>query len=150
MDSDDGIRLRESQNVWLDHLTLSNYPDGLVDITRESTGVTVSWCDLGDHDKVMLISASPDHDFDSVIRVTLHHNHFHDSVQRHPRLRWGRVHAFNNVYQRWGSYGVGASHRSQLLSENNVFVAGSSVFKPPSLDRKEKIDALRNAAENAD
>lgn len=32
----------------------------------------------------------------------------------------------------------------------NVFVAGSSVFKPPSLDRKEKIDALRNAAENHD
>jgi ribulose-phosphate 3-epimerase len=31
----------------------------------------------------------------------------------------------------------------------NVFVAGSSVFKPPSLDRKEKIDALRNAAESA-
>jgi ribulose-phosphate 3-epimerase len=31
----------------------------------------------------------------------------------------------------------------------NVFVAGSSVFNPPSLDRKEKIDALRNAAENS-
>jgi len=30
----------------------------------------------------------------------------------------------------------------------NIFVAGSSVFKPPSLDRKDKIDALRNAAEN--
>jgi ribulose-phosphate 3-epimerase len=32
----------------------------------------------------------------------------------------------------------------------NVFVAGSSVFNPPSLDRKEKIDALRHAAEHPD
>jgi ribulose-phosphate 3-epimerase len=30
----------------------------------------------------------------------------------------------------------------------NVFVAGNSVFNPPSLDRKDKIDVLRNAAEN--
>ena len=31
----------------------------------------------------------------------------------------------------------------------NVFVAGSSVFQPPSLDRKPQIDALRQAARAA-
>ncbi|HJL19873.1 MAG TPA: polysaccharide lyase family 1 protein [Sandaracinaceae bacterium LLY-WYZ-13_1] len=125
-DGEDAIRIVDgTENVWIDHVTLSDYPDGLIDITRASRMVTVSWCELFDHDKVMLISHSPEHTPDEAIRVTLHHNHFHDTTQRHPRLRFGRVHTFNNLHRRWDSYAIGASHRSQLVSEHNVFVAGS-------------------------
>jgi len=122
---DDAVQIiHGAERVWLHHLSLSNFFDGLVDITRASTDVTVSWCHFTDHDKTMLISANPDHTDDVIIRVTLHHNWFEETIQRHPRARWGRVHIFNNHFDGWGSYAVGASHLSSVLSENNIFEAG--------------------------
>jgi pectate lyase len=67
--------------------------------TRASTDVTVSWNKFEEHNKVMLIGASPEHLSDVTIRVTVHHNHFLRTVQRHPRVRYGRVHVFNNLYE---------------------------------------------------
>lgn len=124
-EEDDAIRLRDARNVWVHRLDLSDYPDGLLDITRASTQVTVSHCEFHDHDKVMLIGHSPTHSADRAIRVTLTRNYFHDSNVRHPRLRYGRVHAFNNVWERWDGYGVAASQESEFLSENNAYLAGA-------------------------
>jgi pectate lyase len=122
---DDAIQIKDgSQHVWIDHLTLSDYYDGLLDITVQATDVTVSWCHFLDHDKTMLISASVDHTADTVIRATLHHNHFDHTNQRHPRLRYGKVHAYNNYYDQWGSYGIGSSQNGQVLSQSNIFEAG--------------------------
>ncbi len=124
-DSDDAIRLmNDAHDVWIHHVSFSAYPDGLLDITRRSTDVTVSWCKFSQHNKVMLIGASPDHEFDDVIRVTLHHNWFRETTQRHPRLRYGKVHAFNNYYDSWGSYGAVSSTHGQLYSERNIYEAG--------------------------
>jgi pectate lyase len=61
-----------------------------------------------------------------VIRVTLHHNYFRRTVQRHPRLRFGKVHAFNNYLYQWKSYGMASCIGAQLLSERNIFEAGTS------------------------
>ena len=122
---DDAIEVTEaSHHVWIDHLSLSDCYDGLVDVVRQSTDVTISWCHFSDHDKTMLIGASPDQTDDDVIRVTLHHNHFDGTHQRHPRLRFGKVHAYNNYLDQWGSYGMGSSMTGQLLSQANIFEAG--------------------------
>lgn len=39
----DAIQIKpNSKHIWIDHFSLSNYDDGLIDITRESTDITVS------------------------------------------------------------------------------------------------------------
>ena len=122
---DDAIHIiNGTRNVWIDHCSLSDWGDGLVDITRSSTDITVSWCRFTSHDKVMLIGASPRATGDREIRVTLHHNLFLGTEERHPRLRFGKVHAYNNVLMRWGSYGMASTMSGELLSQSNVFVAG--------------------------
>ena len=74
--------------------------DGLLDITNESDFVTVSWNQFTSHDKTMLIgnsdSATEDREH---LRVTLHHNLFDGVGQRTPRVRFGKVHVYNNVYR---------------------------------------------------
>lgn len=113
-----------SRRVWVHHVAISNFADGAVDITRGATDVTVSWSRFTDQTKVMLIGADEGHEVDSGIRVTLHHNLFEGTGQRHPRLRWGWVHAFNNVISHWESFGMAASQLGQLRAERNVFMPG--------------------------
>lgn len=124
-DSSDAIQIiRDARTIWVDHVTLESFPDGLLDITRGGTDITVSWSHFRNHDKVMLIGADKAHTGDTVIRVTLHHNWFQRTTQRHPRLRYGRVHVFNNYYERWGSYAIGSSQRGEVRSERNIYEAG--------------------------
>jgi pectate lyase len=123
----DGIQIiNGASHIWIDHVSLSDFDDGLIDITRAATDVTVSWCRFEDHNKVMLIGASAESTGDVAIRVTLHHNFFDGTSRRHPRLRFGRVHAFNNYLRRWESYGMASSMYGQLLSEHNIFEADES------------------------
>jgi pectate lyase len=122
----DAIRIYNgAHDIWVHHCEFSRWFDGCVDITGASTNVTVSWCKFHDHDKVMLIGASPDDTGDVVIRVTLHHNFFNGTKERHPRLRFGKVDAYNNYLYHWGSYGMATCMYGQLLVEANIFEAGS-------------------------
>ena len=121
----DAVSVRaRARDVWLHHLTLREFSDGLIDVTREATGVTVSWCRFERHEKVMLVGGDEERPQDHVIRLTLHNNLFDRTGQRQPRLRFGRVHAFGNVLDRWQSIGMAANHGGQLLIERNVFLAG--------------------------
>ena len=122
---DDAVHvINGAQNLWIDHCSLSHWSDGLIDITRAATDITISWCRFLHHDKVVLIGADPSESGDAVIRVTLHHNHFERTTERHPRLRFGKVHAYNNYYEGWGSYGAAASMLGELLSQANIYEAG--------------------------
>ncbi len=123
----DGITVYgDVRNVWIDHCDFARFTDGLVDITVRSSDITVSWSQFWDHDKGVLISASDSHTFDSVIRVSMHHNYFHDIHERTPRVRFGKVHVFNNYMKNWGYYGVRSAIDAQVVVENNIFEAGSS------------------------
>jgi pectate lyase len=125
-EDNDAITIRNgSHHIWIDHCSFSDYGDGLVDIKEAATDITVSWSKFSNHDKVMLISASTNDTGDTDIRVTLHHNWFHETTQRHPRLRFGRAHIFNNYFDNWKSYGIGCSYKGQCRSENNIFEAGA-------------------------
>jgi len=75
----------------------------------------------------MLISANDNDTEDENTRVTLHHNWFKETRQRHPRVRHAKVHAFNNYFDKWKSYGMGCSTNSECYSEHNVFEAGSKI-----------------------
>ncbi|XP_024533220.1 putative pectate lyase 21 [Selaginella moellendorffii] len=116
----------DAKDVWIDRCTLSDYNDGLIDITRRSTRVTVSRCHFYRHKKTMLISANPRHVGDRNIKVTIHHCYFDQTQERHPRVRFAKVHLYNNYFREWGVYGVRASVEAQIVSEHNVYEAGTS------------------------
>ncbi|KAL0426360.1 UNVERIFIED_CONTAM: Pectate lyase 2 [Sesamum latifolium] len=121
----DGIQIKpNSQHIWIDRCSLSDYDDGLIDITRGSTDITISRCYFANHDKTMLIGADPSHTFDRCIRVTIHHCFFDGTRQRQPRVRFGKVHLYNNYTRDWGIYAVCASVESQIYSQCNFYEAG--------------------------
>ncbi|MCO5573391.1 hypothetical protein L7F22_027162 [Adiantum nelumboides] len=125
-DDVDAIQLKpNSKHVWIDRCSLSDYDDGLIDITRQCTDITVSRCHFFNHNKTMLIGADPSHVEDRCIRVTIHHCFFDGTRQRHPRVRFGKVHLYNNYTRDWGIYAVCASVESQVLSQCNFYEAGS-------------------------
>ena len=72
-------------------------------------------CHFLQHDKTMLIGSDPSHIGDRCIRVTIHHCFFDGTKQRHPRVRYGKVHLYNNYTRNWGIYAVCASVESQVL-----------------------------------
>uniref|UniRef100_A0A2P2L1D0 Pectate lyase n=1 Tax=Rhizophora mucronata TaxID=61149 RepID=A0A2P2L1D0_RHIMU len=121
----DGIQIKpNSKHIWIDRCSLRDYDDGLIDITRGSTDITVSRCHFVQHDKTMLIGADPSHIDDRCIRVTIHHCFFDGTRQRHPRVRFGKVHLYNNYTRNWGIYAVCASVESQIYSQCNIYEAG--------------------------
>lgn len=108
-------------HVWIDHNNLSSAEDGLVDITRGADLVTVSWNRFFKQNKVSLVGAGDLHAGDQErLRVTFHHNWFHGTRQRHPRVRYGRVHLFNNLYENVVA-GVGIGVDAQIVSTGNFF-----------------------------
>ncbi|CAN4090137.1 unnamed protein product [Withania somnifera] len=104
----DGIQIKpNSRHIWIDRCSLRDYDDGLIDITRQSMDITISRCYFAQHDKTMLIGADPSHVGDRCIRhdpifLTIHHCFFDGTRQRHPRVRFGKVHLYNNYTRNWG------------------------------------------------
>jgi len=83
---DDGVTIDQSTNVWIDHNEFysdldhhKDYYDGLLDITRGSDFVTVSWNQFHDHYKTLLVGHSDNYgDVDAgKFHITFHHNHFY-------------------------------------------------------------------------
>jgi pectate lyase len=125
-DDADAITIRNSSVVWIDRCEFSPYRDGLIDVIEGSTDVTVSWSKFSEHNRVMLLGASASDTEDQDMRVTLHHNWFYQTEQYNPRIRFGRVHMYNNLLDGWKSYGAAASYYSQLYSEQNVYIVAES------------------------
>ncbi|KAK1304993.1 putative pectate lyase 2 [Acorus calamus] len=120
----DAIRLVGSSKIWIDHNTLYQSEDGLLDVTRKSTGVTISNNWFRDHDKVMLLGHDDSFVQDRNMRVTIVFNRFGPNCnQRMPRVRHGYAHVANNLYDGWGNYAIGGSMNPSIKSEANFFIA---------------------------
>ncbi|XAR68998.1 Pectate lyase [Bertholletia excelsa] len=121
----DAIQIKpNSKHIWIDRCSFCDYEDGLIDITRGSTHVTISRCYFSRHNKTILIGADPSHTGDRCIRVTIHHCFFDGTKQRHPRVRFGKVHLYNNYSRNWGIYAVCAGVESEIYSQCNIYEAG--------------------------
>ncbi|KAK3035675.1 hypothetical protein RJ639_032547 [Escallonia herrerae] len=128
----DGISLFGATNVWIDHISMSNCQDGLIDAVEGSTAITISNCHFTHHNEAMLFGASDTYSEDSMMQMTLAFNHFGQGlVQRMPRCRWGFVHIVNNDYTHWLMYAIGGSTHPTILSQGNRFIA------PPNPNAKE-------------
>ncbi|QKJ19107.1 hypothetical protein [Microbacterium hominis] len=147
----DNLSVWTSTSVWIDHNTFDDgeHPptaldrvygrpfevhDGLVDITHGSDLVTMSWNWLKHHDKTDLIGSSDSRTQDrGQHRVTQHHNRWTDIGQRAPRVRYGDVHVYNNLYEQtalsagdqvpgtpYFQYFWGAGRESSIIAESNA------------------------------
>jgi pectate lyase len=128
----DAVTLSGSaHHVWFDHCAISDGSDGNLDITDSADFVTVSWTKFfyssnrpGDHQFSSLIGSSDDATDDAGhLRVTFYGDWWAEHVsERMPRVRFGKVHLFNNLYTSEGNqYCVGLGFDANLLTENNVF-----------------------------
>ncbi|KAF5478268.1 hypothetical protein F2P56_004842 [Juglans regia] len=120
----DAIRLVTASKVWLDHNTLYACEDGLLDVTRGSTDITISNNWFRDQDKVILLGHDDGFLRDKNMKVTLIYNHFGPNCnQRMPRIRHGYAHVVNNFYQGWMQYAIGGSMNPSVKSQANLFIA---------------------------
>ncbi|GAA5187876.1 pectate lyase [Rugosimonospora acidiphila] len=151
----DTLSVIGATHVWVDHCDFSdgNNPDsdqpeylgrpyqvhdGLLDITKGADLVTASNNYLHDHDKSMLIGSTDSPTYDvGKLRVTLHNNRFANLGQRGPRVRFGQVDIYNNLYDIPNatgpfaadgySYSWGVGHLSAIYAQNNAIMLGSGV-----------------------
>ena len=145
----DLVSLSGATHVWIDHNTLSdgnnhdaNQPlyfgrpyqvhDGASDIIKGSDFVTVSYNDYYDHDKTMLIGSTDTPGVDvGALRITVHHNRFGNVIQRAPRVRFGQLDVYNNLYTATDEdtyqYSFGVGVESSIYAENNYFKLSADV-----------------------
>jgi pectate lyase len=121
-----------SHHVWVDHCEVLNGSDGNLDVNDGSDYVTISWTKFSytggrtnGHQFSNLVGSGDDVPTDAGrLRVTYHHDWWADNVQeRMPRVRYGQVHLFNNLYTPSGNnYCIGLGFYANVLTENNLFV----------------------------
>lgn len=61
------------------------------------------------------------HKKDTVIRATFHHNIYRGGVARAPKLRFGKLHFYNNYVKEWGWSAIELHENAQGVIENNIF-----------------------------
>jgi pectate lyase len=113
-----------SHHIWIDHNDLASGFDGLIDVKRGSSYVTVSWNHTHNHTKNMLLGHDDSNAAQDVgrLKVTYHHNWFNVTPQRNPRIRFGEpVHIYNNYYLRNSDAGVACQANAGCLVEGNYF-----------------------------
>jgi len=120
----DGISIFGARYIWIDHCSLSNCNDGLIDAIMGSTAITISNNYFTHHNEVMLLGHSDSFVQDVIMQVTIAFNYFGEGlVQRMPRCRHGYFHVVNNQYAYWEMYAIGGSASPTINSEGNRFLA---------------------------
>jgi pectate lyase len=129
---------KNAHHLWFDHCAISNGSDGNLDITHASDYVTISWTKFsysgkrpGGHQFSNLIGHTDSNPEDEGhLKVTFHHDWWADNVdERMPRVRYGQVHAFNNLFTSAGNnYCFRAGVQARILSEGNAFIGVSTPF----------------------
>ncbi len=143
----DNLVLTGATHVWVDRCEFSDggntsqptyfgrpyeVHDGLLDVVNGADLVTLSYNHFHDHDKSLLIGNTDRPTYDvGKLRLTMHHNLLENLGSRAPRVRYGQVHVYNNLYvvpEAAGyeySWGVGVE--SKLYAENNFFETSRDV-----------------------
>ncbi|GAB2890426.1 hypothetical protein GCM10027046_18830 [Uliginosibacterium flavum] len=138
----DGVTLSRAQNIWIDHLSITDGDtpdsmasdtrhDGALDIVRGSDYVTLSNTFFGDHGKLTLVGngdsgrAWSDQDR---LHTTFTGLWWSGVASRHPLIRFGQLHTFNNLMQGTSNTptyghqfagGLDVRYNASVFSENN-------------------------------
>lgn len=141
----DGMTLSRAQNVWIDHLSISDGDtpnklasdtrhDGALDIVRGSDYVTVANSYITMHAKTSLVGNGDGGRAWSDagrLHVTFHGMHWHGTGSRLPLVRFGQLHTFNNLVEgdtnpadpdMKFAGGLDVRYQSDVLSEHNYYL----------------------------
>ncbi len=120
----DAIQMDGAHHVWIDHNDLRHMADGLIDVRKDSTNVTVSWNKLSDNNKTFGIGWTENVKTD----ITIHHNWIRETEQRNPSTdNAAHAHLYNNLLEdapgtdiksSYGNYSRGAT---KMVLENSYF-----------------------------
>ncbi|KAI4365735.1 hypothetical protein MLD38_021698 [Melastoma candidum] len=125
----DGISIFGSSHIWIDHNSLSNCADGLIDAVMASTAITITNNYFTHHNEAMLLGHSDSYVRDKIMQVTIAYNHFGEGlIQRMPRCRHGYFHVVNNDYTHWEMYAIGGSANPTINSQGNRYLAPNNRF----------------------
>lgn len=134
----DGLTLQLTTNYFITKCTFTQCGDGALDQTHACDYGTVSWCkfqytsDTG-HNFSNLIGHSDSNSSEDTghLRITMHHNWYGTLVkERMPRVRFGKVHVYNNYYGSAGSnYNIGVGDKAQILVQNCYFDSQAMPWK---------------------
>jgi pectate lyase len=134
----DNMTLDNCTNIWVDHCEFQDGMDGNFDIKNMSDYISVTWCKFI-YNKAPIpdgSGGSDDHRFSNLfgssdgatadrghLRVTMQNNWWAQGcVARMPRVRFGKVHVVNNLFNSTvASQCVMAGFEADLLIESNVF-----------------------------
>ncbi|WP_338780592.1 pectinesterase family protein [Streptomyces sp. DG1A-41] len=120
----DAVQMDGAHHVWIDHNDLRHMADGLIDVRKDSTNVTVSWNKLSDNNKTFGIGWTENVKTD----ITIHHNWIRETEQRNPSTdNAAHAHLYNNfledapgtdIKSSYGNYARGAT---KMVLENSLF-----------------------------
>ena len=120
----DAIQMDGAHHVWIDHNDLRHMADGLIDVRKDSTDVTVSWNKLSNDNKAFGIGWTSN----VVTDITIHHNWISETEQRNPSTdNAAHAHLYNNfledvagtaITSSYGNYSRGAT---KMVLENSFF-----------------------------
>ncbi|RZB18214.1 pectate lyase [Streptomyces sp. F001] len=120
----DAVQMDGAHHVWIDHNDLRHMADGLIDVRKDSTDVTVSWNRLSDNNKTFGIGWTENVKTD----ITIHHNWIRETEQRNPSTdNAAHAHLYNNfledvpntdINSSYGNYSRGGT---KMVLENSYF-----------------------------
>ncbi|MFE9031624.1 pectinesterase family protein [Streptomyces iakyrus] len=120
----DAIQMDGAHHVWIDHNDLRHMADGLIDVRKDSTNITVSWNKLSDNNKTFGIGWTENVKTD----ITIHHNWIRETEQRNPSTdNAAHAHLYNNfledapgtaITSAYGNYSRGGT---KMVLENSLF-----------------------------
>ncbi|WP_328426591.1 pectinesterase family protein [Streptomyces sp. NBC_00443] len=120
----DAIQMDGAHHVWIDHNDLRHMADGLIDVRKDSTNVTVSWNKLSQNNKTFGIGWTEN----VVTDITIHHNWIRETEQRNPSTdNAAHAHLYNNFLEDVAgtdiksSYGNYSRGRTAMVLENSYF-----------------------------
>ncbi len=136
----DGISIRNTQNIILDHCSLSWSIDAIMDLTVNTGNSTVQYCILSEallNSKHSKGAHSMGTGWDGAGGATYHHNIIASCNSRTPRLdkylnsdnSRDLIQIANNVIYNWSSYGAYGGENADVNYVNNYYKYGPSTGK---------------------
>ncbi|HLQ80894.1 MAG TPA: pectinesterase family protein, partial [Brachybacterium sp.] len=121
----DGVRVDTSHHVWIDHCEFARLGDGLVDVRKNATAVTISWCLFRDHNKAIGVGWTED----VLTEITLHHNWSSNTYQRNASIdNVAAGHVYSCLFQGQAQYGTMSRGASQLVVESCIYEDGEDAI----------------------
>jgi pectate lyase len=121
---DNALRITQgSHHVWVHHNAFRSYEDNAVEVREGASYITIAWNHFQNQNRVLLAGHSDDNGGQDVgrLKLTVHHNWFDATTQRHPLVRFGEAHVFNNYFDDLDIYGVGSTLEAEVLVQANYF-----------------------------